>query len=241
MIIADALRADPEFSKRFAIVAFLALVALNPANAAEVPSTDPHSIVIKVNRTTKLLSVEQSDGTMVLSASVGIGKGGVVKKVSMDDLVTPTGHFVVNLVLANDPAVCRASESLKSRYRSKPQYLKFLESPAGLVRLFKNMSSLDFDGDGKGDTAYGGGYIGLALDPRFVPNASLSPSRIVGPGARSYQGKVSWYSIALHGTPNETSAIGSATSGGCVHLQASILQKLLKLVSIGTRVEISDR
>lgn len=241
MIIADALRADPDLSKRFAVIASLALVALNPARAAEAPSTESASIVIKVNRTTKRLSVEKSDGTMVLSAPVGIGKGGVVKKVSMEDLVTPTGHFVVNLVLANEPAVCKASESLKSRYRSKPQYLKFLESPEGLVRLFKNMSSLDFDGDGKDDTAYGGAYIGLALDQAFAPNARFNPSRIVGTGARSYQGKVSWYSIALHGTPNETFAIGNATSGGCVHLQASALQRLLKLVSIGTPVEISDR
>ncbi|MBY0552274.1 MAG: L,D-transpeptidase [Candidatus Obscuribacterales bacterium] len=241
MIIADALRADPDLNRRCAVAAFLVLVALKPTFASASPSTESSAIVIKVNRAAKRLSVVKADGTVLLSAPVGIGKGGSVKKVSMDDFVTPTGRFVVNLILTGDAEVCKASEALKNRYWSQPQYRQFLQSPEGLVRLFKNMSSLDFDGDGKGDTAYGGGYIGLALDPAFAANTTLTQARIVGPGARIYQDRVYWYSIALHGTPNEAAAIGHATSGGCVHVDSAALQKLLKLVSIGTRVEISDR
>ena len=93
------------------------------------------------------------------------------------------------------------------------------------------MSSLDFDGDGAPDQAYGTGYIGLT-----------SSEAVTGPKMRRYRGTPYWYSIALHGTPDPTS-LGEARSGGCVHLPAALLQRLVteERVQLGTEVVIADR
>jgi lipoprotein-anchoring transpeptidase ErfK/SrfK len=51
-----------------------------------------------------------------------------------------------------------------------------------------------------------------------------------------------WFSIALHGTPNESSDIGKANSGGCIHVEQNVLKKLVEegAIEIGTRVIITD-
>lgn len=241
MTIAGVLRAARELNRGIAFTEFLVLI-LAGLTLVDVQSASANTspFVVKINRAAKRLSLVRADGVVLLSAPVGIGKGGLARKVSMEDLVTPTGRFVVNLVLANDPSRCSISNELKNRYSSGGKYGELLTSKAGLVRMFENMNSLDFDGDGKADIAYGGGYIGLGLSARGATCAQIDGAAVLGPGARTYSGKVSWYSIALHGTPNDEASVGKAVSGGCIHVEASVLRKLLKLISVGTPVEIFD-
>src|SRR5581483_2297511 len=108
---------------------------------------------------------------------------------------------------------------------------KYLSSPEALARLFKNMNSIDFDGDGKPDRAYGSAYFGVS-----------SPNAVTGPKLSSYKDTSYWYSIAVHGPPHEKRDIGGANSGGCVHLPAKAIQQLTKngWIAVGTKLTISD-
>ena len=201
--------------------------------------------VVKIDRAARLMIVVDGSGKTVLSSRIGIGRGGLRTKRSMDDLITPTGSFVVDIILTSNKDGSQVSSSLRHRFRQNRQYDDFLKTSADLSRLLTNMNALDFDGNGVADTAYGGAYIGL--DPADQGDAIAGKSdrnkvsgSICGTKARIYQKKVSWYSIAIHGTPHPEYAIGAATSGGCIHVDDKTLQHLLGLVSIGTKVEIFD-
>lgn len=235
MDIVDVQRLAQALSSFILLVCVALVQASVPGKAA---TNETYSI--RIERKSKRISVFDSSGKVVLRGPVGIGKGGLLGKRNMADLVTPTGNFVVNIVLSNDQRQVKISPELRNKYKSDKAYADFLNSPEGLVRMFNNMSSLDFDGDGKGDTAYGAGYVGLALSPSAGSAVKRRASSIVGPGARVYQGKVSWYSIAIHGTPNPERALGKATSGGCVHVDAKNLKTLLDIVPLGTSVSITD-
>lgn len=145
----------------------------------------------------------------------------------MNDLVTPTGRFVVDIILSDAPGKCAIAPILRNRYGGRGVDLK---NNAKLQELFAKMNDLDFNGDGKPDRAYGTAYIGLN-----GPNS--------GPKLSKFRGRTYWYSIALHGTPGEKQNLGAMNSGGCVHVPARTLKHVLDqdIVSIGSVVVISDQ
>ena len=166
-------------------------------------------------------------GEALISCPVGIGRGGLKSKTSMTDCVTPTGDFVVDVVLSSDAGLNNIAEKQKSAACSR--YASLVKDGAGLAKIFETMNAQDFNRDGKPDRAYGFAFIGLdgkGTGPKLVA---------AGNSAR-------WYSIALHGTPNEKAAIGRATSEGCIHVPQLVLQQLLRdhLIDVGTRVFITD-
>jgi len=184
-----------------------------------------------INRVKRELVVTDPNANIILRTSIGIGRGGMGKKKSMADLITPTGDFKVDLILSENPQFNKISSEVRDRYRSNPEYYKLVKDQLGLQKLFSNMNSIDFDQDGKADNAYGVAYIGLD-----------SENVLTGPKLEKYKDKVPyWFSIALHNTP-EIANIGQANSGGCVHLKADVILKLIEsgILKIGSKVQIVD-
>lgn len=198
------------------------------------PASNVRDVVISIDRAKREMQVIQ-DGRIIQSCKIGIGRGGLNKKKSMADNITPSGKFEVDLILTSDSKLNRVSTQLLHRYKGDPKASSYLNSGDGLKRLFANMSGLDFDGNGKADTAYGAAYIGL----NGISERGKAPA-MTGPKLSTYSGKDYWFSIALHGTPNEANNIGKANSGGCVHVPRSVLQKLIsdETIRIGSIVEI---
>lgn len=182
---------------------------------------------IEIDRKTKTLIAKDASGKVVLRSKVGIGSGGLAKKRNMEDLVTPSGDFKVELILSKNSEKNRVSSDVLNKYSRDEKALSYLKSDSGLKRLFENMSSLDFDADGKPDTAYGAGYLSLS-----------SKNAVTGPKLSKFKGKDYWYSIAIHGTPFEKRNIGYAHSGGCVQLPHNELNKVIEMVQLGTVVKI---
>lgn len=181
--------------------------------------------VIHIDRTGRTLTLID-DGTVLQTAPVGIGRGGLGEKTTMSDLITPTGTFSVDLILT--PAGGVVAPEVIEQFGGIPEHASLLTD---LPTLFSNMNRIDFDGDGSPDAAYGGAYIGLTSD-----------AAVTGPKLRRYRdGTIYWYSIALHGTPAPEN-LGAARSGGCVHLSETLLAALIAdgTVTIGSPVIISD-
>lgn len=217
----------------------------NPKNARnsfttkdDVKISRSMEYVILINRSDKKLTVNDNFGKIILEADVGIGRGGLKKKKSMSDNITPTGEFVIDLILYNDPNFNKIDPKLKEKYL-KSEFAELIRSKDGLSRLLQNMNELDFNCDGQSDRSYGIAYIGLQSMsvPKTVTGPKLRYTNWEGVPKTAY-----WYSIALHGSPDEKADIGKANSGGCVHLSQIILTRLIeeRMVGIGTRVVISD-
>ena len=185
--------------------------------------------VVHVDRTGRRVYVLDEQGKITHSEAAGIGRGGLGKKSSMGDLKTPTGRFVVDLVLAPGASTLAVSDEVNHQ---DTVLQAFLKDRSALARLWANMDQLDFDGDGAPDHAYGSAYIGLH---------SPDGSAVTGPKLRRYRGTPYWYSIALHGTPDPAS-LGQARSGGCVHLSAGLLHQLVAQgrLAVGAEVVIAD-
>ncbi len=95
------------------------------------------------------------------------------------------------------------------------------------TQLFKNMSSIDFDKDGKGGE-YGAAFIGL--EPL---NSKAEQPFHFG----EYAGVFRWYSYEIHGTQDE-SRIGKMVTGGCINVGADSLATVAAIVKLGDLVEI---
>lgn len=93
--------------------------------------------------------------------------------------------------------------------------------------LFKNMSSIDFDGDGKGGE-YGSGFIGL-----HPMNSHAKQPFHFG----TYKGVFRWYSFAIHGTQDE-SRVGKCATGGCINVKKDDLEMILRQLNTGDQIEI---
>lgn len=186
---------------------------------------------IYINRSAKKLHVLDSNGKAISTYHCGIGRGGLREKKSMSDYVTPTGDFVVDLILFENSEFNQISQSNQEKFESKKAYKNYISDKAGLRHLFQNMNHLDFDNNHKADNAYGIAYIGLD-----------SKNAITGPKLNKYKNVVRWYSIAIHGTPNESKNIPASNSGGCIHLKAANLEFLIEngILNIGTEVKIGD-
>lgn len=204
--------------------------APSPAPSVAPPPNEPHRV--HVDRTSRTLSVVDQAGRIVRSEAIGIGRGGLGEKTTMADFITPTGDFTVDLVLHRSARHNAVSGEAVDRFSPEPELLRLLEGEPGLEGLYRNMGSIDFDGDGAPDNAYGEAYVGLD-----------SPSAVTGPKMRrhSKSGTAYWYSIALHGTPDPDN-LGQARSGGCVHVSHGLLESLIRdgSLAVGSRVTIAD-
>ncbi|MDF1741429.1 MAG: hypothetical protein P1U86_19870 [Verrucomicrobiales bacterium] len=129
------------------------------------------------------------------------------------------GEFKVNAVLSVDRFEMTddlVQESGKSR-----EWLA--------ENLFSNMSSIDFDGDGKGGE-YGDCFIGL----QPVNSTARQPFHF-----GEYKGVFRWYSYAIHGTQDQ-SRIGKCITGGCINVGAEGLRLLASEACMGGLVRVDE-
>ena len=150
---------------------------------------------------------------------VGYGRNGIACAGStFEEGWTPLGSFRVNAVLSND------------RFLMDPALVKQSGKTEAYLRenLFRNMSSIDFKGDGE-TGEYGLGYI--SLEP--VPETP-QPFRF-----NTYDGTFRWYSFAIHGT-NDPSRVGQSVTGGCINVDRKVMTELLESVQLGDEVVISS-
>lgn len=204
---------------------FAVLMACCLASAAE--SKGQNSVLI--DRKSRSLSIVNQAGRILLSCPIGIGRGPLKEKSSMQDCITPTGAFTVDVVLTDTPALNQIDKSTKEQIERDARFRQFVKDGDGLAKVFRTMNEQDFNRDGAPDKAYGLAFLGLQ-------GKNTGPKLIAaGKSAR-------WYSIALHGTPNEARAIGGATSEGCIHLSRESLKTILDahFVGVGTSVYIND-
>lgn len=184
---------------------------------------------ILIDRKSKRMSLVDETGKTLISCRIGIGKGPLSAKTSMNDFITPTGKFVVDVVLTDDAKLNQIDRGRQVELSIDPRFAPLVKDGKGLADVFKTMNRQDFNRDGKPDQAYGFAFLGL-------------DGKVTGPKLIAAGKSARWYSIALHGTPNEAKAIGRATSEGCIHVQKAVLQKILTehLVEPGTPVYIND-
>lgn len=192
-----------------------------PATAPTAPPPEPPPVEladleVHIDRRARTLSLHR-DGQIERTAPIGVGRGGLGDKTAMSDRITPTGRFIVDLVLHAQGTHNAVLE---------PERLGELS----LEQLFHNMDGLDFDADGAPDHAYGTVYVGLD-GPQTGPKLR----------AHSRSGTPYWYSIALHATPRPEN-LGAANSGGCVHVDQDLLQSLVLdgTLALGVPVVIAD-
>ena len=150
---------------------------------------------------------------------VGFGRNGIAcAGTRFEEGWTPLGTFRVNAILSAD------------RFAMDPDLVKLSGKSEAYLRenLFRNMSVIDFKGDGE-TGEYGIGYVSLAPVP-----ATPQPFRF-----NTYDGQFRWYSFAIHGT-NDDSRVGQAITGGCINVNQSVMTELLKTVQLGDEVVISS-
>lgn len=181
-----------------------------------------------VRRKEHILCIYDQSGKKILETPVGIGRGGIAEKKSMDDCITPAGDFVVDIVLYQNDIFDDVDVRVKERYKGDSRS-RLLNSRGGLNKLFQKMNSLDFNSDGKADTAYGVAYLGLN-----------SEKGLSGPKLSKFKNTDYWFSIAIHGTPDEVANISKSSSGGCIQVPAQALGKIVesRMLKVGSRVRI---
>ena len=148
---------------------------------------------------------------------VGYGRNGIACAGSrFEEGWTPVGTFRVNAILSGD------------QFEMDPDLVKQSGESEAYLRenLFRNMSSIDFKGDGE-TGEYGLGYISLSPVP-----ATPQPFRF-----NTYDGTFRWYSFAIHGT-NDPSRVGQSITGGCINVDRQAMADLLKSVKLGDEVVI---
>ncbi len=151
---------------------------------------------------------------------VGLGKRGTTPAgQSFQPGYSLLGEFRINAILS------------KTRFEMDPQLIRQSGKTEDWLRenLFSNMSSIDFDNDGKGGE-YGEAFLGL--EP--LNSTARQPFHF-----GEYKGVYRWYSYAIHGTQNEE-RIGKCITGGCVNLGQEHLHQLLQSVKLGQTVTIQE-
>ena len=160
-----------------------------------------------------------SDANGNLRFPVGYGRRGLACAGSwFQDGWTPLGRFRVNGILSDerfemDPELIASSGRTEQELRST---------------LFRNMSSIDFKGDGLVGE-YGIGYISLEPVPATPQPFSFN----------TYNGRFRWYSFAIHGS-NDESRIGKTLTGGCINVDRNTLESLLERAQLGDEILIQS-
>ena len=160
-----------------------------------------------------------SDANGNLRFPVGYGRRGLACAGSwFQDGWTPLGRFRVNGILSDerfemDPELIASSGRTEQELKST---------------LFRNMSSIDFKGDGLVGE-YGIGYISLEPVPATPQPFSFN----------TYNGRFRWYSFAIHGS-NDESRIGKALTGGCINVDRNTLGTLLERAQLGDEILIQS-
>ena len=160
-----------------------------------------------------------SDANGNLRFPVGYGRRGLACAGSwFQDGWTPLGRFRVNGILSDerfemDPELITSSGRTEQELRST---------------LFRNMSSIDFKGDGLVGE-YGIGYISLEPMPATPQPFSFN----------TYNGRFRWYSFAIHGS-NDESRIGKTLTGGCINVDRNTLERLLERAQLGDEIMIQS-
>ncbi len=164
-------------------------------------------------------------GNVALTFPVGYGRMGWQEAGNrFRDGFSLLGQFKVNAILA--PGRCDMVPELIRRSGWNERELREL--------LFRNMSSIDFDGDGRGGE-YGGGYF--SLEP-VVQAESGGRGAVRQPFVFShFKGVFRWYSFAIHGTQDQ-SRVGRASTGGCINVGEEPLAFLLERLQLGDAIEI---
>jgi len=150
---------------------------------------------------------------------VGFGRNGIAcAGTRFQEGWTPLGTFRVNAILSAD------------RFAMAPDLVKLSGKSEAYLRenLFRNMSAIDFKGDGE-TGEYGVGYVSLAPVPA-TPQPFLF---------NTYDGQFRWYSFAIHGT-NDDSRVGQAITGGCINVDKAVMAELLETVQLGDEVVIDS-
>ena len=204
----------------FLPVGLVALLGLSACSAIQNSGQDQPTISIELDTA----DPAKSEGTLQskptpVSFQVGYGKYGIAcADTSFREGETPLGTFKVNAILTPDrfemdPALIKQSGKSK----------EYLEQ-----NLFKNMSAIDFQGDGE-TGEYGKGYISL-----MPLTETEQPFKF-----NEYDGKFRWYSFAIHGT-NNNSRVGQKITGGCINVDDATMATLLKSVKLGDEVVVSS-
>ena len=160
-----------------------------------------------------------SDANGNLRFPVGYGRRGLACAGSwFQDGWTPLGRFRVNGILSDerfemDPELIASSGRTEQELKST---------------LFRNMSSIDFKGDGLVGE-YGIGYISLEPVPATPQPFSFN----------TYNGRFRWYSFAIHGS-NDESRIGKTLTGGCINVDRNTLETLLERAQLGDEILIQS-
>ena len=160
-----------------------------------------------------------SDANGNLRFPVGYGRRGLACAGSwFQDGWTPLGRFRVNGILSDerfemDPELIASSGRTEQELRST---------------LFRNMSSIDFKGDGLVGE-YGIGYISLEPMPATPQPFSFN----------TYNGRFRWYSFAIHGS-NDENRIGKTLTGGCINVDRNTLETLLERAQLGDEILIQS-
>ena len=150
---------------------------------------------------------------------VGYGRRGLACAGSwFQDGWTPLGRFRVNGILSDerfemDPELIASSGRTEQELRST---------------LFRNMSSIDFKGDGLVGE-YGIGYISLEPMPATPQPFSFN----------TYNGRFRWYSFAIHGS-NDESRVGKTLTGGCINVDRNTLERLLERAQLEDEILIQS-
>lgn len=188
-------------------------------SAVALGQSDEVKIQITLDPGAPSNSVAQIVGTGI-TFPVGFGKHGVLPVgESFKGGHSLLGDFAVNAILSEDRFEMTAgliAGSGKSR-----EWLA--------ANLFKNMSSIDFDGDGSGGE-YGSAFIGL--EP--LGSTASQPFHF-----GEYNGVFRWYSYAIHGTQEEE-RVGKCVTGGCLNVKKSDLRIILETVQLGDKVAIQS-
>lgn len=185
-----------------------------------VNAEDPAILKLNIN----LADSSQSLGTLVenhkpsLVFTLSSGRKGVLcEGARFRDGYSLLGRFRINAIFSD------------SRFEIDPKLEKLSGKPVEYLKsnLFKNMNSIDFDGDSK-TAEYGAAYFGLE------PIADTAQPFRFG----DFNGTFRWYSFAIHGT-NDPTRIGRAATGGCINLEAKTVLELHKHLKLGQLVEIT--
>lgn len=152
---------------------------------------------------------------------VGFGRNGLLpESAAFRGGYSLLGRFAVNAILS------------AARFEMTERLVRLSGKPRDWLaeHLFRNMSGIDFDGDGVAGE-YGGGY--LSLEP--VGSEAAQPFHF-----GEYKGVFRWYSYAVHGAQSPD-RIGRRITGGCINVAEPELAALVERARLGDLVEVRER